>query len=26
VRVTKEDLDHFLKERETRPPYPSEGD
>jgi excisionase family DNA binding protein len=26
VRVTKEDLEHFLKERETRPPYRSEDD
>jgi excisionase family DNA binding protein len=24
IRVTKEDLDRFLKERETRPPYPEE--
>ena len=24
VRVTKSDLEEFLKDRETRPPYPSE--
>jgi len=24
LRVTKGDLDRFLKERETRPPYPPE--